>query len=195
MHVEKCVDGAQIMRPGVGKQRLYVASSHPGEVMILSDLREVISCHRHHDEVLKKTVPCFCTQPCPTQRLDRFLAVILRTGPTLWDERVMVLPAQGWSSLMTTMVNKNRDHTMIRGARCIVQRHGSTPNGRTSCEYQDCSKNPPAGFDLAAGVRNTLGIAADFFGDSDGELFAPAELPARTRSDKPRLPLGKPQGR
>lgn len=193
MQVEKCVDGAMIMRPGLGRQRLYVASTHPGEVVILSNLAEVISCLRHRDEELKKCVPCQCTHPCYTQRTDRFLAIILRTGPTLWDERVMVLPAQGWSSLMSTMLNKGMNHEQIRGVRCIVQRHGDHANGRTSCEAQDRTSKPPAGFNLAAGVRNTLGIAADFFGDADGELFAKEVPPARTRQDKPSVALGRPQ--
>jgi hypothetical protein len=94
---------------------------------------------------------------------------------------------------MTTMINKKMNHAEIRGVRAIVQRHGPHNNGRTSCEAQDRTSNPPGGFNLAAGVRNTLGIAADFFGDADGELFGKEEPPARTRQDKPRVPLGKPQ--
>jgi hypothetical protein len=194
MQIEKRVDGAQVVRPGLGRQRLLVASTHPAEVVVVCDLEEVISCNRHHDENLKKTVPCTCTGPCYSQRTDRFVAVLYRTGPTLWEERVLVLPANGWGSMMSTMLNKHLDHSDIRGLRMIVQRRGDSINGRTTADVQDRVKSIPGGFDLKAGVRNTTGIAADFFGDSDGELFAKEEPPARTRQDKPRTPLGKKHG-
>jgi hypothetical protein len=191
VHVEKTVDGAQILRPGEGRQRLLVATSHPAEVVVVCDLRDVVSCLRHYDEQLKKTIPCTCTGACYSQRMDRFLAVLYRQGPTIWDERVLVLPANGWSSLVATMLLKHLDHSDIRGIRAIVQRRGDSINGRTTFDVQDRVKAVPAGFNLAAGIRNCTGIAAGFFLDADGDLFVKEEVPARTRSDKPRLALGK----
>jgi len=193
MQVET-VDGAQIIRPGLGRQRLLVASSHPAEVVIVCELREVVSCVRHYDESLKKTVPCQCDGPCYSQRTDRFVGVLYRSGPTLWEERLLVVPANGWASLLSTMLNKHLDHSDLVGLRAIVQRKGDAINGRTTVAVQDRVGKPPKGFNMHAAIRNSTGIAADFFGDSDGELFSKEEVPLRTRADKPRVPLGKNRG-
>jgi hypothetical protein len=195
VYVEKTLDGAMVLRPGVGRQRLLVATSHPAEVVVVCDLGEVVSVVRHFDDALKKTVPCSCSGPCHSQRLDRFLAVLYRQGPTLWDERVLVLPANGWGSLVQTMLNKHLDHSDIRGLRAIVQRRGDSINGRTTFDVQDRVSRPPKGFDLIAGIRNCTGIAADFFGDADGDMHQPADLDPKPPSGKPRIALGKKQGR
>lgn len=191
MRVEARVDGAQIMRGGTGHQKLLVASAHQAEIILVSTYGEVVSCKRHHDDALKRTVPCCCIGPCYSQRTDRFLGALYRVGPTLWDERVLILPAGGWNSLQQTCVQRSLDHEDLRGLRCNLRRTGDPVNGRTSCVVQDRVKNCPAGFDLLAGIRNCTGIAADFFGDADGgEIFLPAVTPMKLRSDKPHVPLG-----
>ena len=199
MQIERRVDGAQIMRPGTGRQRLLVASSHQAEVIIVSRLEDVVSVVRHYDPELSKTVPCTCTGPCYSQRLDRFLAVLYRAGPTIWDERVMILPAQAWFSLISSAVARNLTHDDLVGMRCMLRRVGPTSTGRVSCVVQDRVKAPPAGFNLVAAVRNSTGIAADFFGDSDGSHPStdnPPTLPIRSDQPcppKPKVDLGKPQ--
>jgi len=213
MRIEQRVDGAQIMRPGTGRQRLLVASTHQAELIIVCELGDVVSVRRHYDVALAQTVPCECRGPCYTQRLDRFVASLYRAGPTIWDERVLILPAQAWFSLQSSCLARGLAADQIRGLRCMLRRVGSKQTGRTSCEVQDRVKSCPGGFDLAAGVRNATGIAADFFGDSDGGVFPQMETPpprgpdpargtARERVksalgesadlvDKPRQPLGK----
>jgi hypothetical protein len=190
MRIEKRHDGAQVMRPGAGKQRLLVASFHPAEVVIVCQGPEIISVKRHFDEQLRKSVPCECSGPCYTQRLDRFCAVLYRAGPTLWDERIMLLPAMGWASLQATAVGRGFHPDDVHGFRCILQRVGNSANGRTTCAVQDRVKVVPAGFDLAAGVRNCTGIAVDFFGDLDGELPGGGGIPVDSPNPKPRVPLG-----
>jgi hypothetical protein len=93
------------------------------------------------------------------------------------------------------MLNKHFDHSDIFGLRAIVQRRGDAVNGRTTVDVQDRVSKPPKGFALAAAIRNCTGIAADFFGDSNGDIFPKEELPIRSRSDKPRIALGKTQRR
>ena len=194
MRIENRIDGAAIMRRDLGGQRLIVANSHSVELVILSELCCVISVKRHWDEARACTVPCECVGPCQSQRLDRFMEALARVGPTLWEERVLVLAADGWASLERSMVAKGKVDLQVRGARCILRRTGDKRNGRTSCEYQDHVVSIPQGFDLPGAMRSSLGIAADFFGDSEGEAF-PTELPpARTRAEKPKVPLGKKQG-
>jgi len=194
MRIEDRADGAKIMRPGTGKQRLLVASTHQAELVIVCQASEVVSCRRHYDESLRKTVPCDCVGPCYSQRLDRFLGVIYRAGPTIWDERVLCLPAMGWGSLQTTAVARGFDPNDILGYRCVLRRMGGAANGRTTCEVQDRVKIIPAGFDLLAGVRNCTGIATNLWRDWDGDAFPQAIPPARTRQEKPRVPLGRQHG-
>jgi len=195
MRIENRVDGASIMRRGDGLQRLCVATSHTQEVLILSRLDRVVSVKRHWSEDKQQTAPCECTQPCSSQRLDRFCESLVRVGPTLWEERLLVLPADAWNCLERTLILKGVASLETAGARCILRRSGDKRNGRTSCEYQDTVRNVPEGFNLVAAMRSSAGIAADFFGDSEGVAF-PQELPpARTRQDKPHVPLGKSHGK
>jgi hypothetical protein len=194
MRVENRVDGASIIRPGTGHQRLLVATKHPAEVIIVCPASESVSCKRHYDESLRKTIPCECGGPCYTQRIDHFLGVLYRSGPTLWEERVMILPANAWHCLRSSAAVKGMDPDDIVGLRCIVQRHGDSSNGRSTCTVQDRVKACPGGFPLAAGIRNCTGIAADFFGDANGDLFLEEIIPAKSRSEKPRVPLGRKGG-
>src|SRR3990172_3770669 len=193
MQIEQCVDGCQIMRPGRGRQRLLVASSHAAEIVILSRMEDVFSVKRHYDEELGKSVPCVCTGPCYTQRLDRFLACLYRAGPTVWDERVLVLPAQAWFTLHSSCLGKMLDPNDLLGLHCILRRTGSASTGRTNLDVQNRVNNPPAGFDLAAGVLNCTGISTDFFGDSDGaELPHSEPTPMKLRQDEAH-PRNKPR--
>jgi len=192
MYVEERLDGAKIVRDGPGRQQLLVASTHQEELVIVSGIAEVISVTRHWDTTLDKTVPCECSGPCPSRRLDRFLAVIYRTGPTIWQERLLVLSDQGWHCLIGSLVAKGCPIDAIRGGRCILRRVGNKANGRIECHLQDVVKNVPAGFDVAAAMRGTVGVSADFFGDSEGVTASDqALLPIKTRNQKPRVDKGK----
>jgi len=192
MRIEDRVDGAKIMRPGSGRQRLLVATTHPAELVVVCEMKEVISVKRHWSEELQKSVACDCTGPCPTSRLDRFLAVLYRVGPTIWEERLLVIADQGWHCLLASLLVKGFPHDRIWGARVILRRVGPKSNGRTEAHVQDFVKSTPGGFDIPAAMRNGVGIAADFFGDSEGAPVSDqVALPIKTRSDKPRVDKGR----
>lgn len=197
-HVETRLSGQRILRYESGRQPLLVASAAAQEVMWLSSLDEVLRLRRHWVDAIASTEVCHCQPPCGTMRIDRLVAVIKNQGEGRWEERLMILPEDGWRSCERIWLLNYQDRPDLRGVTCIVQRVGERRNGRTTCIPQAFqSGDLPATFDVPAAARHQLHVAADFFGAGCNELEEDEKVivPARSRQTKPRVPLGKkPQG-
>jgi hypothetical protein len=183
----------KIIRHGTGKQPLLVISEKQQGLIWLSAISEVIRVQRHWDDFAEQTEPCKCVGHCPTTRTDRLVAVLLQIDRLLYEERVLVLPEDGWRCVERCWIAKFQDKADLQGAGCFVQRVGSRRNGRTTCTILEWYKSVvPESFDLGEAVRRQMHIATDFFqrGANAEEVDEKIETPIKRRSDKPRVPLG-----
>lgn len=195
MNAPKIADmanGHKVLCMPSGQQRIAVARSQKSEMIVLSTIQDVLEVRRHWDNEQNGSVPCLCNPRCHSSRIDRMIAVLLRLGELHWEQRVFICSEEGWSSFQRNLATGEWDPTDIRGWSVIVQRWGSKSNGR--CTVTPSTKHPavPPTFDLVAAVRNTVGIAADFFGavgEVDESLDGPPPFPFGL---KPRVPLGTP---
>jgi len=161
-------------------------------VIVLSSTANVAGIHRHWNDEIKGTQVCKCEPRCPSHRIDRFAAGLLKVSPDSWEERVLVITEQAWVGLerFTFTLTKGNE---VRGAMFRWLRTGDKSNGRVSiCNFQVVPEVPLA-FDVAPILLRHLGIATDFFGIEDmppsAEPPAFEELPAEL--PKPRVPKGK----
>jgi len=195
--VELRPSGAKILRYPPGEQPLLTAGQHKVEFVWLSTLDQVLLLRRHWNQTTEATEACVCNPTCPSSRLDRCVAVALRTNHDTWEERMLLLPEEGWRSFERAWLLQEVPKPHPMGARCHLLRTGSRRNGRTCCQPIEWYPDTPGSFDIAAAARRQLHIAADFFGQTEADL--PAEVnvipPARSRQDKPRVPLGTPKKR
>jgi len=194
VRVENTSSGWKVIRADSGQQRLFVAAPQRRELILLSTLAEVIAVRRHWVNDIQMTEPCWCEPRCHTSRLDRMIACLLAGPDRIAEERIFICPEIGFAALQRSMVAKHLDHSDLAGLHVIVQRTGPKCNGRVSVEVQSRMMDAPKTFDLVAGVRGSMGIAADFFRSVDEEdLPERKTLPARTREEKPRVALGADQ--
>lgn len=194
--LEVRADGTRIVRHSPGGQPLLVPGPHKIEFLWLSSLDEIVLLRRHWNTNAEATEPCLCEPRCGSSRVDRLVAALLRTNHDTWEERLLILPEEGWRSFERSWLLQPEKQPDTSGARCHLQRVGPKRNGRTTCIPLDWVKNCPSGFSVVIAAREQLHVAADFFGRGDDELAEEKiELPARTRQDKPRVPLGKPHGK
>jgi hypothetical protein len=175
-----------------GGQRIAVARSNKSEMIIVSQMADVLEVRRHWDPDQASTAPCFCSPRCHSSRVDRMIAVLLRLGALHWEERVFICSEEGWASFQRNLATGEWNPSDIRGWGVLVQRWGAKANGRVTVTPNYRYPSVPPTFDLVAAVRNTVGIAADFFGAVGEVDDADDGPPARTRRDKPRVPLGTP---
>jgi hypothetical protein len=191
--VETRETGMKIIRHGPGRQPLLTISEKLQGLIWLSPISGVIRVQRHWDEELDRTEPCRCVGHCPTTRTDRLVAVLLQMDRLMYEERVLVLPEDGWRCMERCWLAKFQDRADLQGAGCLIRRVGSRRNGRTTCEILEWYKSVvPESFDLDEAVRRQMHIATDFFhrGANAHEVDEKIETPIKRRSDKPRVPLG-----
>jgi len=192
--VEVRLDGSKILRHPPGGQPLLVAGVGRAEFIWLSTLDQVLLLRRHWDAASESTVACLCEPRCGSSRVDRVVAVILRVDHDIWEERLLLLPEEGWRSFERVWLLQEMLQVDPMGARCTIMRTGSRRNGRVCCVPLNWVAAPPTTFDVAAAARQQLHVAADFFGrgaDSLGEepVILPVGLPGV--SGKPRVPKGR----
>lgn len=190
--VEKRADGSRIVRYGPGKQPLLVPSPVRVEFIWLSGLEQVIFLRRHWNSAAEATEPCLCEPRCGSSRVDRLVATLLRTNHDTWEERLLILPEEGWRSFERCWLLQPAVQPSPEGARCLLQRVGPKRNGRTTCLPQDWVKVCPSGFSVVEAAREQLHVASDFFGKGD-EMDEERIPQDKAREGKPRVPLGKPQ--
>jgi len=173
--------GRVILTPDVGPLLLH-PDTRPQEVILLSTTDSVIGVHRHWNDEIRGTEPCRCEPRCPSHRIDRFAAAILRVDAVTYEERVAVISEQGWAELERWCYREDKT-SEVRGIHMIWNRTGDKANGRVCIKQASRLKEVPLGFDVAPLIRRHLGIAADFFGSSIDDLQEP--------QPKPRVPKGR----
>lgn len=189
--VEHRSSGQRVLRYGLGRQPLLTPQTHKQEILWLSELDHVIRVLRHWDDERQCTEVCTCQGICTTQRTDRLIGVLAHTGANLWEERLLILPEDGWRTCERAWLAKFQDERDMQGAVCIIQRAGSRRNSRTTCIPQKWQKDDvPSGFPIGDAALRQMHIATDFFGlgCNDAEIDPSAEGVV-----KPRIALGKKQ--
>jgi len=195
--VEVRPSGAKILRHAPGEQPLLIAQPRPQEFCWLSTMDQVLLLRRHWNQNTESTEPCLCNPTCGSSRVDRLVAVALRMSHDQFDERLLVLPEEGWRCFERLWLLQPVPQPDTLGAMCVIQRTGTRRNGRTTCVPSSWAANPPGPFDVVAAARRQLHIAADFFGDRgdvEGLIDAGKAEAAALRAAKPRVPLGRRGG-
>ena len=192
--VEKRADGSRIVRYSPGGQPLLVPSPTRVEFLWLSGLDQMVLLRRHWSAAIEATEPCLCEPRCGSSRVDRLVATLLRTNHDTWEERLLILPEEGWRSFERSWLLNAELQPTPEGARCLLHRVGPKRNGRTTCQPQDWVKVCPSGFSVVIAAREQLHVAADYFGRGD-ELVEDETPQGKASAGKPRVPLGKPQKR
>jgi hypothetical protein len=192
--VEVLKSGSKILRHPPGGQPLLTAGVTRAEFIWLSTLDQVLLLRRHWDAASESTVACLCEPRCGSSRVDRVVATLLRVDHALWEERLLLLPEEGWRSFERAWLLLNLQRPCPMGARCTIQRTGSRRNGRTCCVPLDWIDDPPSTFDVTAAARQQLHVSADFFGRGAHGLgeepgLPPVAIPGVT--GKPRVPKGR----
>jgi len=185
----------RIVRPEVGPPILFV---------LLDELGEIIQIGRHWKD--GRTVPCDCPQPCGSYRLDYFmralrLSSIDSAGCHVWEPVVFCLTDQAMRTLENLIQEKGFPN-VIAGTKARFNRAGHSNQGRIVIREVDrANVNRPVNIS----VRNVLTLrridgfhplydsqsgSDDGHGGSDDSQVIP---PARSREEKPRVPLGTPR--
>jgi hypothetical protein len=192
--VEVTKAGTRILRHPPGGQPLLVAGVGRAEFIWLSTVDQILLLRRHWDAASESTVACLCEPQCGSSRVDRLVAVVLRIDHETWEERLLVLPEEGWRSFERAWLLQPVQQPDPLGARCTIVRTGSRRNGRVCCVPLDWVAAPPSTFNLAAAARTQLHVAADFFGrgaDAEEPSVLPVGVPRVDRAEKPRVPKGR----
>jgi hypothetical protein len=195
--VEHTSTGKKIIRYCLGKQPLLVISEKLQGVLWLSTIDQVILVQRHWSEPLQRTEHCSCVEHCPTTRVDRLGAVLLQIDHSIFEERILILPEDGWRCLERAWLLKFQDQADIRGLGCNIRRVGSRRNGRTTCDPVQWSKDAvPRSFDLDEAVYRQMHIPPELYRHGANTFEVPPDHRSNGKSsEKPRIALGKPQGR
>jgi len=183
----------RIVRPEVGPPVLYV---------ILDDIEQVVKIGRHYKD--GRTSPCECDPPCGSYRLDYFMrALRLSTidpgGCHHWEPVVFQLTDQSIRSLETILQEKALG-AGLAGVRARFSRRGSHSNGRIEVREVDRARiksRVDVSVRTVLTLRRVEGFTPLFHQvDTNGKESTLVETeqvipPARSRDDKPRVPLGK----
>jgi len=195
--VELRPSGSRILRYPPGEQPLLTAGVTKCEFVWLSTLDQVVLLRRHWNQQTEATEPCLCNPICGSSRIDRCVAVALRTSHDVWEERLLLLPEEGWRSFERAWLLQTVQQPDPMGARCSLQRTGSRRNGRTCCVPLDWVDNCPGTFNVLAACRRQLHVAGDFFGQGDEDRDDSGEVKPQGKASegKPRVAKGRPQRR
>lgn len=172
----------RIVRPEVGPPILYV---------MLDDIEEIVQVGRHFRD--NRTVPCDCVVPCDSFRLDYFLralrlATIDPSGCHHWEPVVLHLTDQAIRTVETLSQTAGLIGGLA-GTKCRFNRVGSAANGRIQVREVD---RAIIRTDLRFTVATVLTLrrVEGFIPLYHKHNTDQAEVPARTRNDKPRVPKG-----
>jgi len=182
----------RIVRPEVGPPILYV---------LLDDIEQIVQVGRHYRD--GRTCPCDCDAPCDSFRLDYFmralrLSTIDPSGCHHWEPVVLHLTDQAIRTVETQVQTRGLIGGLA-GVKARFNRKGSSSNGRIEVREVD---RAVISTPVRVSVRNVLTLRrVEGFSPlyetkhRQSALELPNEdqivPPARSRNDKPRVPLGK----
>lgn len=182
----------RIVRPEIGPPVLFV---------LLDDIEQIVQVGRHFRD--GHTCPCDCDSPCDSFRLDYFMRALRLTtidpsGCHHWEPVVFHLTDQAIRTIETQVQTRGLIGGLA-GVKARFNRRGSNSNGRIEVREVDRAiiSSP-----VAVNVRTVLTLrrVAGFnplyatkhagrpSSDEPDDQVIP---PARSRSEKPRVPLGK----
>jgi hypothetical protein len=169
--------------------------------LITSLPAERIQVRRHWNKERAATEVCECEPACQSMREDYFTGALMflpgdDPNEQVMEQVVLHLTEQTVRSCYT-LLRMHRDDGDLAGVVACLQRVGGG-SGRVSvvtCERAVLTDNRPR-IDVAAVVQARLRLSTDFFGkkfddDTDAPHINAVVPPARSRSDKPRIPKGK----
>lgn len=183
----------RIVRPEMGPPILFV---------LLDEIGEIVQLGRHWKD--GRTVPCDCASPCGSFRLDYFmralrLSSIDSAGCHVWEPVVFHLTDQAMRTLENQIQEKGFPN-LIAGTKARFNRAGNSNQGRIVIREVDRAViNRPVNISVRAVLTlrridgfhplfaDDAGHDAGHGGPDDSQVIPPA----RSRADKPRVPLGK----
>lgn len=184
-------DPVRIVRPEVGPPILFV---------LLDDVDQIVQVGRHYRD--GRTCPCDCDAPCESYRLDYFmralrLATVDPSGCHHWEPVVLHLTDQAIRTIETQMQTRGLIGGLA-GVKVRLNRKGSNANGRIEVREVDRAVITSR-VDFSVRTVLTLRRVEGFHPLYDAKHKPLAKTlpnedqtvpPARSRNDKPRVPLG-----
>jgi len=178
-----------------GKPRFIELTPQEKHLIIQTNPISAVTLHRHYDPQKPGTTLCQCDPVCESHREDTFVSALEWIGPLTWEQRLWCISEQALAELWR-FVKMKTGSLEWRGVELGARRTGLTRNARVCLTWRMVHTSVPEGFNVPWAVLKSTGIATDFFGRvsvvpevPNGDQVIP---PARSRSDKPRVQLGRP---
>jgi len=180
--------------------RIARPDSTKGDWIITSPPIERIQVRRHWNKDRKCTEPCTCEPACHSMREDYFTAALQHLpgasqGESVWEPVVLHLTEATVRGIYTYIRTRGDDGD-LKGLRVTLSKTGAD-HSRTRVwmvTRGTVGEGRPL-FDVGQVLIRRLGLTVDFFGhkfDDDGKVNDDQVVaPARSRLDKPHVPLGK----
>jgi len=167
-------------------------------IMLQETDRQPVRIVRHWSQERGCTEPCHCDPACGTAREDVFWPALLLVqtddaGVRSWEPVVLHLTTTTEREILTKL-RLGSDSGSLAGVMVKIRRLQGGRGRSAVLEVVRVSRPPAADVDVPSTLRRRRVDVADVMIESTSAIIPEDEqvvTPARARSDKPRVPLGK----